>query len=96
MKQRRRADELPPYRPTPRRRRLLIALLAVCTALVVLWLMLRPRLQQMQAEAERRAAPPLPCAAGRSEGCIGGTTQLIVPATPRTAPPAPAAARASS
>ncbi len=92
---RRQADELPPYRPTSRRRRVQIALLAICTALVVLWLMLRPKLHQMQLEAERRAAPPPPCAASQSQGCIGGTTQVIVP-TPRTAPPAPAAARASS
>lgn len=76
-----RDDEAPRYRPVSRRRRVLIALLAVSTAVVVLWLMLQPQLRAMRAGAERRAAPPQPCAPGQTEGCVGGTMGVIVPAS---------------
>ncbi len=77
MKRRRDPDADDDYRPLPRRRRLLIALLAVCTALVVIWLMLRPQLRKMQADAERRAVPAVPCAPGQQQGCVGGTMGVI-------------------
>lgn len=78
------ADRASPdrFRPLPRRRRALLALLAVATACVVLWLMLQPQLRKGQAEAARRAAPPSPCQPGQTDGCLGGTTQVIVPAGP--------------
>ena len=41
--------------PARARRRLLIALLAVATAVVVIWLMLQPQLRKMQADAQRRS-----------------------------------------
>lgn len=68
------------FRPVTRRRRVLLALLAVATACVVLWLMLQPQLRKGQAEAARRAVPPAPCQPGQTEGCLGGTTQVILPA----------------
>lgn len=76
-----------PYRPISPRRRLLIVGLAVCTAVVVIWLMLQPQLRAGEAAARRRAAPPAPalsparCEPGQSEGCVGGTMGVIAPAS---------------
>lgn len=78
------ADDAPRYRPLSRRRRLLLVLLALATALVVLWLMLQPQLRAQRAAVERRTAPvapPAPCAPGQTEGCVGGTMGVIVPAS---------------
>ncbi len=77
------------YRPLSGRRRLLILLLAVSTALVVIWLMLRPQLRKLEADAQRRAVPSAPCAPGQQQGCVGGTMGVIgAPApTPASAPP---------
>lgn len=68
-----------PYRPMSGRRRLLIVVLAIATGLTVLLsLIYRPG-----------AAPPPPpattpdaerCAAGQSQGCVGGKADVIVPA----------------
>jgi hypothetical protein len=69
---------------TPLRRRLLIAGLAVATAVTLILMML-----------ERVGAPPLPrpppvpdatrCAEGQDRGCLGGRAEVIlVPASPAT------------
>lgn len=76
-----RDDEFP---ATPWRRRLLIAALAVATAVTLILMML-----------ERVGAPPLPrpppvpdaarCAEGQDSGCLGGRAEVIlVPAGPPT------------
>jgi len=72
---------------TPLRRRLLIAGLAVTTAVTLILMML-----------ERVGAPPLPrppstqeqvgCAAGQSTGCVGGKADVILlPARPAASTP---------
>jgi hypothetical protein len=68
--------------PAPtRRRRVLIALLAVGTAITVTLLMLYP-----PGGVKRRPPPPPPdaatCAPGQSTGCVGGMATVIVPAAP--------------
>jgi hypothetical protein len=85
---RRRRNDL---RPTSPRQKLLIAALAVGTALVVLWAVLRPELQAIEARQKRAAAaaatatarPDRPrCADGQTQGCVGGRldVQVIAPA----------------
>ena len=70
------------YRPTSGRRRLLIAALAVSTAVVVMWLMLRPQLRLIDAQQNRKTQGPPPCAASQTQGCLGGTMSVISPAPP--------------
>lgn len=75
-----------PYRPSSLRRRLLVAALAVATAVGVVALLLdppggvqRPRV----APSSPAAATPAPaCAPGQSEGCVGGTSMVIRPVAP--------------
>lgn len=74
------------YRPLSGRRRLLIAALAVVTAVWVLWLMLQPQLRKMRADAARRAADMPACTGSQTQGCVGGTMGVI------TTPAAPASA----
>ena len=81
------------FRPSSLRRRLLVALLAVATAVAVVLTLLdppgaapRPRATHAAATA---ASAPAPCAEGQTSGCIGGKVDVIVPAT--VVPLAPAA-----
>lgn len=65
------------YRPLPVRRRLLIVLLAVATALTVAWLLL-----------ERPGAPPLPKPAAGGVQVGGKSEVFVVPApSPRASAP---------
>lgn len=80
-----RHDAPPRYQPLSRRRRLLLLGLAVATALVVIWLMLRPQLRLLEsrrAPASSAASAPQACGAQQTAGCVGGTMGVIV------APPA--------
>lgn len=72
------SDEPPRYQPLTRRRRLLLLGVAVATAMLVLWLMLRPQLRLMEAKRNQPAAKALPCGAQQTEGCVGGTMGVIV------------------
>lgn len=66
------------YRPVSARRRLLIGLLAVATAVAVMWLLLeRPGAVFPPRPA---ASPPAPCPPGQLSGCVGGKTELLRPA----------------
>jgi len=71
--------DLPRYQPLTRRRRLLLLGVAVATAVLVLWLMLRPQLRLMEAKRTPPTAPAVPCGAQQTEGCVGGTMGVIVP-----------------
>jgi hypothetical protein len=87
MRRRARAEDVSrddDFPATPLRRRLLIAGLAVATAVTLILMML-----------ERVGAPPLPaappvpdaarCAVGQDRGCLGGRAEVIlVPARPAT------------
>lgn len=68
------------YRPTSRRQRLVIIAVALATA-VVLWLLL---LYRPGGNPYRyMPAPPAPCAAGQTSGCVGGQANvLLLPAAP--------------
>ena len=74
-----------PYRPTTRRRQLLLAALAVATVVTIAALMLRPHQRLMgakaaRADAERLAACP-PGAASAASGCPGSLQPVwVVPA----------------
>lgn len=75
------SDAPPRYQPLSRRRRLLLLGVAVTTAVLVIWLMLRPQLRLMEARRTPAAAPasaPQPCAAQQTAGCVGGTMGVIV------------------
>ena len=59
------------------RRRLLVALLAIATAITIGWLMI-----YRVGGVKPKAPPPPPdvqrCAAGQQEGCVGGRAAVIV------------------
>jgi hypothetical protein len=77
------------YQPTSARRRLLILLLAVATALVIAWALLtRPG----HVPQPRPNAPP--CKQGQTLSCVGGQIDVIV--VPRTEPMSPAVGVAAS
>lgn len=70
------------YRPTTRRRQLLLAALAVATVVAIATVMLRPHQQLLgakaaRAEAARVAACP-PGAASATPGCPGGRMDVLV------------------
>lgn len=79
------------YRPTTRRRQLLLAVLAVATVVMIAVQMLRPHQQLMGAKAARadaaRAQACPPGAASATPGCPGGRMDVVV------LPAAPAASR---
>jgi hypothetical protein len=84
------------YDPLPRRRRLLIVLLALATAVTVAWMLLA------QPGRQPRPRPDSPaCAHAAQGGCIGGKVDVLRPltATPAHATaasePATGATRAS-
>lgn len=80
-----------PYRPVSRRRRLLIALLALATAGTLLLQILgrrdaihsHPLLLPLPADVS-------PCKDGKTTGCVGGMATVIVRPAPPPAPAAPA------
>ena len=79
------------FRPTNRRRQLLLAALAVATVVFIATVMLRPHQQLMgaksaRADAARTEACP-PGAASATPGCPGGRMDVMV------LPAAPAASR---
>lgn len=65
------------FRPLPLRRRLLIALLAVATA-VTLFLMMLERIGAPEIPRPPAPAGPPVCAAGQLNGCLGGKAEVIV------------------
>jgi hypothetical protein len=74
------------YRPVPLRRRLLIGLLAIVTASTVVWSLTRKSGGPGPPSAASATADVAPCAAGESQGCVGGTAAVIMlPAAPRAA-----------
>ncbi len=79
------------FRPTNRRRQLLLAALAVATVVFIAAMMLRPHQKLMgakaaRADAAREVACP-PGAASATPGCPGGRMDVLV------LPAAPAASR---
>ncbi len=65
--------DLDPYPSPPWRQRAVVALLAVATAVVVMWLMTRP---VSKVPPEKIPEPPR-CSGGRTTGCVGGTATVI-------------------
>ena len=80
------------YEPIPRRRRWLILLLGVGTALTITWMLLE-RPGGLHGPKYVAPVPSVPICAGPMEaGCVGGKAEVIMlPARP--AAPASAAAR---
>ena len=80
------------YQPIPRRRRWLILLLGVGTALTITWMLLE-RPGGVHGPKYVAPVPPVPiCATPLDSGCVGGKAEVIMlPARPA----APAAAPAS-
>lgn len=70
------------------RRRLLVALLAVSTAVTVMYLVLEK--PGGPKAPPRAAAGPAVCAAGQTSGCVGGLAQVLPAAPPATASASPA------
>jgi len=84
------------YRPINKRRRLLIAVLAVLTACTLLLYMLGRRGDILQGRVPAAQLPQLPidvaaCKPGQSSGCVGGMASII--SLPTSAATASAAAR---
>jgi hypothetical protein len=84
-RRRKKAVEGEDFPGLPRRRKLLIALLAVTMAVVVV-LMLTERPGSSDIDPRLLQADSQRCAAGQSKGCVGGRAEVIMLA------PAPAAA----
>ena len=74
------------YRPLSLRRRLLVAVLAVATAVTLIMMMLE-RTGAPEIPRPPAVAGPAACAAGQLSGCVGGKADVIF---------VPAAAAASS
>lgn len=75
------SDFFRPYGKLPGRRRLLIALLTVVTALgIVLALLVRPGGVQRPLPAPQ--ADVATCSAGQTAACVGSTTLVITPVPP--------------
>ena len=81
------------FRPVSRRRRLLIALLAVAAAAFVAWSMTR-RWGVVRA-AHPYGVDVAVCAKGQTEGCVGSMTAVIEAPIPVTAPASAASSAAS-
>jgi len=86
-----RSYEPEPFRPINRRRRALIAVLAVATAIFVVWAITRDL--RPARNGTPQPADVAPCARGQTVGCVGSMTSVI--AAP-ISPEAPASAPASS
>lgn len=78
-----------PFTPTSRRRRLIMAGLALATTLGIGGAMLTPHAASVRAALALKFAEPQPCAPGQLRGCVGGAMDIFVL-------PAPAAASAAS
>lgn len=77
-----------PFRPINRRRRVLIALLAVATAVFVVWAMTRKSglVQNAAKNAALHPADVAACSKGQTAGCVGSMTSVIAaPAVPASA-----------
>ena len=72
------------YRPLSGRRRLLIVLLAVATAVTVVLTMLDPP-GGVQRKRQVSSGPAV-CQPGQDRGCVGGTAEVIAPAALPAAP----------
>jgi len=79
------ADEDGDFPPVPLRRRLLIALLAVATA-VTLFMMMLERIGAPEIPRPPPPAGPSVCAEGQLSGCLGGKAEVIVVPAPAAAP----------
>lgn len=72
-----RDDDFVPYRSMTARRRVLVALLAVATALTVVALLLDPPGATRRQRAPRADVPA--CSASATANCVGGATAVIAP-----------------
>lgn len=80
-----------PFRPINRRRRFLIALLAIATAAFVVWAMTRK--SGLVRNAALHPADVAACSKGQTAGCVGSMTSVIAaPAATATAASKPSAA----
>jgi hypothetical protein len=61
------------YRPLNRRRRLLLALLAIAVAITGVLTLLDPL-----GGVQRKRRLPQPCSAGQQEGCVGGKSEVLI------------------
>ena len=77
------AYESVPYRPINRRRRVLIALLAVATAAFVVWAMTRK--SGLVRNAALHPADVAACTKGQTAACVGSMTSVIVAPVPSAA-----------
>jgi hypothetical protein len=75
-----------PYRPLTWRRRLLVLVLAIATAITVVMLLLDP--PGGVKRTRPAAAEPARCVEGQSTGCVGGKAEVIVPVRPLAGAPA--------
>lgn len=92
-----------PFVPTSRRRRLVIAGLALGMTTTIGLAMLTPHAAAIRAALAAKFAEPPPCRPGQLRGCVGGAMDIFVLPAPAPAPvsvsatalPQPASAPAS-
>jgi hypothetical protein len=71
------------YRPLTRRRRVLLALMAIVVACTVIPYMVRHYGMVKAFQAAHDSAPAVPvCTAGQSDGCVGGRVEVLKPPKP--------------
>jgi hypothetical protein len=75
------------YRPVTKRRRVLMAVMATVVACTVIPYMVRHWGKVKAFQDAQDAAQVVPvCAAGQTEGCVGGRVQIITVPAPMPAP----------
>jgi hypothetical protein len=84
------------YRPVSRKRRLLIALLAVSTAVTIVLTLVSPPAGSKGPNAAAQTPDAPACGPGQTTDCVGGRADvfLVSPAPPSASPANPGAAAA--
>ena len=75
------------FKPTSRRRRLIIVALAVGTSLTIVLSMLAPHARYLREQLALDQADKPACTAGQTQGCVGGTMNVIVVPPPSASAP---------
>lgn len=75
-----RPPDSPPYRPTSRRQRLLIAGVAIAMGVAVMVTVLSPHVRFLRVDKARQMQDKPACTAEQTDGCVGGVMGVIGPA----------------
>lgn len=83
----RRPPDDPPYRPSSRRQRLLIAGVAVAMGVVVMVVVLSPHVRFLRADKARQMQDKPACGSEQTQDCVGGVMGVISVPPPAASKP---------